>query len=150
MPFLTIKLTAPVSAETTRRVATALLNLTVEVLQKKRELTSVVVEYVAPSCWFIGGVTLTPESAPGVYVEIKVTEGTNTKDQKKSFVEQVGLAILAILGEIQPTSYVVIHEVRGDAWGYHGVTQEARYILDSSMRTPPEPALAPPVSGTPR
>jgi len=63
---------------------------------------------------------------------VHVTEGTNTKDQKKAFIEQVIVALGAILGKIQPTSYIVIQEVRGDAWGYHGVTQEARYVLDSA------------------
>ena len=132
MPFLSLKLSAPESVETTTRVAAALLDLTVDVLKKKRELTSVAIEYVHPHHWFIGGVPLTPESGAGIYLEIKVTEGTNTKDQKKAFIDQVTVALGAILGEIQPTSYVVIQELRGDAWGYHGVTQEARYVLDSA------------------
>jgi 4-oxalocrotonate tautomerase len=132
MPFLSLKLSAPESVETTTKVAAALLDLTVDVLKKKRELTSVAIEYVAPHYWFIGGAALTPESDAGIYLEIKVTEGTNTKDQKKAFIEQVIVALGAILGKIQPTSYIVIQEVRGDAWGYHGVTQEARYVLDSA------------------
>jgi 4-oxalocrotonate tautomerase len=132
MPFLSLKLSAPESVETTTKVAAALLDLTVDVLRKKRELTSVAIEYVAPHYWFIGGAALTPESDAAIYLEIKVTEGTNTKDQKKAFIGQVTVALGAILGKIQPTSYIVIQEVRGDAWGYHGVTQEARYVLDSA------------------
>ena len=133
MPFLSLKLSAPESAETTTRVAAALLDLTVEVLKKKRELTAIAIEYVAPHTWFIGGTALKPESDAAVYLDIKVTEGTNTKDQKKDFIAQVTVALGAILGKIQPTSYVVMQELRGDAWGYQGVTQEARYVLDSAI-----------------
>jgi 4-oxalocrotonate tautomerase len=133
MPFLSLKLSTPESADTTSKVIAVLMDLTVDVLKKKRELTSIAIEYVAPRHWFIGGTALTPESDAGIYLEIKVTEGTNTKDQKKAFVEQVTVAMRAILGKLQAASYVVIQEVRADAWGYHGVTQEARYVLDSAI-----------------
>lgn len=32
-----------------------------------------------------------------------------------------------ILGEIDPTSYIVIDDVRSDSWGYDGFTQEYRF-----------------------
>ncbi len=31
-------------------------------------------------------------------------------------------------GSLNPASYIVIHEVRADSWGYEGATQEFRYI----------------------
>ena len=133
MPFLSVKLSAPESRETTAQVAAALLDLTVDILKKKRELTAIAVEYVTPQRWLIGGTALTPDSPPSFFVEIRVTEGTNTKDQKKAFVEQVTAAMAALFGQVQATSYVVIQELPGDAWGYHGVTQEARYVLGSSV-----------------
>ncbi|MFI5339785.1 MAG: hypothetical protein ACHQ7N_08100 [Candidatus Methylomirabilales bacterium] len=33
-----------------------------------------------------------------------------------------------IVGNLAPASYIVIHEVHADAWGYQGQTQEFRYI----------------------
>ena len=128
MPYLNAKLCAPESAETTARIATLLTDLTVDVLGKKRELTSVAVEYLAPRQWFIGGTSLDSQEAATFYLDIKVTEGTNTKDQKALYVQNVFAAVEAVIGPLNPASYIVIHEVRGDAWGYQGATQEHRYI----------------------
>jgi 4-oxalocrotonate tautomerase len=38
----------------------------------------------------------------------------------------------ALLGDLARASYVVIHEVNADAWGYSGQTQEFRYIRGKS------------------
>jgi 4-oxalocrotonate tautomerase len=34
----------------------------------------------------------------------------------------------SILGPLHPESYVHVHEVAADAYGYGGLTQELRYI----------------------
>jgi 4-oxalocrotonate tautomerase len=128
MPYLNAKLCAPESEETTARIAALLTDLTTEVLRKKRELTSVAVEYLAPRQWFIGGTSLASQGVATFYLDIKVTEGTNTKDEKALYVQQVFAAVEAVIGKLNPASYVVIHEVHGDAWGYQGATQEYRYI----------------------
>lgn len=128
MPFLNIKLSVPESTETSVRVAQALTTLTAEILRKKRELTAVEVEYVAPSRWFIGGTSLHEQTVSSFYLDIKVTAGTNTKDEKAQYVTAVFSAIEAIVGPLNPASYIVVHELNGDAWGYQGQTQEFRYI----------------------
>lgn len=52
-----------------------------------------------------------------------MTEGTNTKDEKALYVSRVFAAMEGILGPLAPASYIVIHEVRGDSWGFQGQTQ---------------------------
>lgn len=47
MPYLSIKLSVPAAAQTSAKVAERLTALTAEILGKKRELTSVAVDYVA-------------------------------------------------------------------------------------------------------
>ena len=69
-----------------------------------------------------------PPSQPSFYLDIKVTEGTNTKNEKARYVQAVFEAMGRLLGELAPASYIVIEEVRADAWGYSGQTQEFRYI----------------------
>ncbi len=118
MPYLNAKLCAPESAETTAKIAALLTDLTAEVLRKKRELTSVAVEYLAPQQWFIGGTSLVSQGVTTFYLDIKVTEGTNTKDEKALYVQKVFAAVETVIGKLNPASYIVIHEVRGDAWGY--------------------------------
>ncbi|MBS4097923.1 MAG: 4-oxalocrotonate tautomerase family protein [Sulfuricella sp.] len=128
MPYLNAKLSAPPSAELTAAIAARLTELTDAVLHKKRELTSVAVEYVPPAQWFIGGESLAALGLATFYLDVKVTEGTNSKDEKALYVAQVFAAVAALVGDLHPTSYIVIHEVRGDAWGYQGKTQEFRYV----------------------
>jgi 4-oxalocrotonate tautomerase len=128
MPYLNARLGTEASAETTAAVASLLTELTADVLSKKRELTSVAVDHLDPRQWFIGGVTAAAQGLATFYLEIKITEGTNTKDEKAAYVAEIFAGMEAILGQLHPASYVVIHEVRADAWGYQGLTQEHRYI----------------------
>ena len=128
MPYLNVKLSIPESPETTERIASMLTTLTVDVLKKKRELTSVALDYINAQRWYIGGASLATQKTATFYLEIKITEGTNTKDEKTSYVQQVFAAVESVLGMLHPASYIVIHEVRADAWGYGGATQEFRYI----------------------
>lgn len=128
MPYLNVKLSAAPSAELTAAFAACLTELTAACLHKKRELTSVAVEYVPPGQWFIGGEPLDKLGVATFYLDIKVTEGTNTKDEKAAYIAQVFAEAERLFGRLHPTSYIVIHDVRGDAWGYQGKTQEFRYI----------------------
>ncbi len=127
MPYLNAKLSVPESPAVTEQIASRLTALTVEVLKKKRELTSVALGYVSPQRWYIGGAGRGANAAT-FQLDLKITEGTNTKDEKASYVRQVFAAMEAVLGPLHPASYVVIHEVRADAWGYGGATQEYRYV----------------------
>ena len=54
MPYLNVKLGTQPSQETADHIARCLTDLTAEILKKKRELTAVAVESVAPSHWYIG------------------------------------------------------------------------------------------------
>jgi 4-oxalocrotonate tautomerase len=123
-------LNQPADADLKQQAARLLTDLTATVLGKKRELTAVTVEPVDPASWFIGG----EQVETGTFsLDIKVTEGTNTKNEKAEYVRQVFLGLEALLGPLAPASYVVIHEVRGDAWGYQAQTQERRYIQGRSL-----------------
>ncbi len=128
MPILNVKLCVTPTPETSGRVAAALTDLTVEILKKKRELTVVAIEYVPASEWFISGNTFASQSLATFSLDIKVTEGTNTKNEKAHYVNRVFAALEEIVGQLAPASYIVVHDVRGDSWGYQGQTQEYRYV----------------------
>lgn len=104
MPYLNIKIAATESPVTSAQVAALLTDLTASVLGKKRELTAVAVEYVKPATWFIAGENVT---APTFYLDVKVTEGTNTKNEKAAYVKQVFVGLSAILGNVAQASYIV-------------------------------------------
>lgn len=133
MPILTVKLSTKPSPDVSTRIAVALTDLTIEILKKKRELTAVAIDRVFPGAWFIAGIPVETHALNTFHLDIKVTEGTNTKDEKAFFISRVFAAMDGIIGPIAPASYVVVHEVRGDAWGYLGQTQEFRYIKGKPM-----------------
>lgn len=131
MPYVCVKVSGSKSEEKVANIARLVTDHTAEILLKKRELTAVSVEFIEPSQWFIGGTNC--EGQPTFFLEIKVTEGTNTKDQKASYVSQIFKSMEMELGKLHPASYIVIQDVRGDSWGYEGLTQEHRYIKGKNL-----------------
>jgi len=133
MPYLSFHVSANASQKQSDQVASVLTELTATVLGKKRELTAVEINATSPKGWYIGGKILAGQELVTFYLDIKVTEGTNTKNEKSQYVRQVFEAVAEIFGPLAPASYVVIHEVHADAWGYEGRTQEYRYISGISL-----------------
>ena len=103
-----------------------LLGLTAEHLNKRADLTSVAVQFVDPAHWFIGGQTAASTGRATAFVEIRITDETNTKAQKARWIAAVHSALAQRLGPLHDTSYVQVQDVRAAAWGYGGRTQEAR------------------------
>ncbi len=128
MPYLNVKICAEQSQETTRKVVTFLTEHTATLLGKKTELISVVIEYLSPTRWAIGGKTLAEQGKATFYLDVKITDGTNLKHEKAAYIQKVYAEFEAVLGQLNPASYIVLHDVRADAWGYEGATQEFRYI----------------------
>ncbi len=76
--------------------------------------------------WHIGG---EPVQSPTAYLEISVTQGTNTPAQKAAFIEAAFAELQQQIGNGAPlaaASYVIVREVQATDWGYGGQTQESR------------------------
>lgn len=131
MPYLNLSYAAA-EALPVAEVAATLTRLTVELLGKKESLTVVSINRVPLDHWFVGGQALAPGQS-GAVLEIRVTEGTNTKAQKAAFIREAFDVLVARLAELHPASYVAIHDLPADAWGYLGETQEYRYIRGLSL-----------------
>ncbi len=133
MPYLYVRITGdhdPVLAE---HVAADLLAITASILGKREEVTSISVDFVPASTWFVGGSRMADKDPSTFYLNIKITEGTNTKDQKAAYVAKAFAAMQALIGPLAPASYIVIDDVRADAWGFEGKTQEQRYIAAKAL-----------------
>lgn len=128
MPYLNVRVSMPESAEVADGIVSTLMRHTSEVLGKKPEVTSIDISFVPPTLWFVGGKRVSDQNAVTFYLDIKVTEGTNTKAEKAKYVKNVFADFEAIVGPITPASYIVIHDVRADSWGFQGRTQEYRFI----------------------
>jgi 4-oxalocrotonate tautomerase len=126
MPVLTLKTNALQDDAQKLALARALTRLTACTLGKQVGVTAVLVESLPIGNWVVG-----LEQAPHTtaLLEICITAGTNTAEQKAEFIA----ASWALLKEQLPegaalteASYVIVREIPSTDWGYGGRTQQAR------------------------
>lgn len=127
MPILNVKVSAKRSAELTEKISTLLMDLTSATLKKKRELTSIVITYIDPEDWIVGGKSLAVQRKSSVYFDIKITDETNTKTEKATYIKQAFKGFSLLLGDLHHESYIYVEDVRPTAYGYGGLTQEFRF-----------------------
>ena len=133
MPYLNVRVSSKESPQIAEKIVGVLMLHTSKVLGKKPDVTSIDIEFVSPEKWFVGGSRVSDQNAVTFYLDIKITEGTNTKAEKAEYVKEVFKDIESIVGPILPSSYIVIHDVRADSWGFQGSTQEFRLIQAQSF-----------------
>jgi len=128
MPIVNVLLSTPPSSEQSQAVADDLLKLTAGILHKKRELTSIAISHIDPQHWIVGGKSLVEQGKNSFFVDIRVTDETNTAEEKARYIEAVFKAMSERLGDVHHESYVHVHDVRAAAYGYGGHTQQYRAV----------------------
>jgi 4-oxalocrotonate tautomerase len=109
-------------------IAAEVNKLSATFLNNDPKVTAIILQRVEPEDWFAGGKSLADQGLASVWLDIHVTEGNKTKDEKAKFIAETFKAMGKLLGPLHQESYIHVHEVRGDAYGYGGLTQERRYI----------------------
>ena len=127
MPILNVKVSVPKSRETIGHISEMLLELTSRILKKKREVTAIVIEFADPDSWIVGGKSLSEHGKHSFYFDIKITDETNTKDEKAQYIREAFAGFSRLLGDVHEESYIYVQDVRAAAYGYGGKTQEYRY-----------------------
>lgn len=62
------------------------------------------------------------------FLDIKIAESTNTKDEKAAFIAAVFATMGELLGPLHHESYVHVHDVHAYGYGFGGLSQERRTI----------------------
>lgn len=127
MPIINVKVSAVKSQELNRKINELLLDITENILGKRRELIAIAIDYVEADNWWIGGVPLSEMNMHSIYFDIKVTDETNTKEEKSRYIAAAFAGFEEILGKLHEKSYIYVQDVRATAYGYEGLTQEYRY-----------------------
>jgi 4-oxalocrotonate tautomerase len=109
-------------------IAAAITELTAKILHKDPKVTAVIVKSVDAADWFAGGKSLAEQKLASYWIDIHVSEGTNTKDEKAAYLAAVFARLGELLGPLHEETYLHVDEVKGDAYGFGGLTQERRYI----------------------
>lgn len=127
MPILNVKVSGDKDVQVTKKITALLLDTTTRILKKKPQVTAITIQYVPSDCWVVGGELLSEQSKSSFYLDIKVTDETNTKEEKADYIREVFAGFKSILGDLHDESYVYVEDVRAAAYGYGGKTQEFRY-----------------------
>lgn len=129
MPLITVTYCSPQPMPSPKAdIAAAVSDLTARILRKDPKVTAIIVTAVDAADWFAGGRSMAEQGLASYWLDIHVTEGTNTKDEKAAYLAAVFKRMGELLGPLHPETYLHVDEVRGDAYGFGGLTQERRYI----------------------
>ncbi len=129
MPMITVQFAVSRRAAPARAdIAAVASRLAADILHKDPKVTAVLVEEADPAGWFCGGISLADAGLAAVWLDIRITDGTNTKDEKAAFVAAAFAEFRRLLGPLHEESYIHVHDVRADAYGYGGLTQERRWV----------------------
>ncbi|MBV9948006.1 MAG: tautomerase family protein [Myxococcales bacterium] len=135
MPMITLQVAADGSDGLAQELARTVARLTAEILGKDPHVTAVAVGFVPPRRWFIADRTSEQHGRPAFFLDVRITDGTNTKEEKARFVAAAFAALSALLGGAHVESYVHVDDVRADGYGYGGRTQERRFV-EREMASP--------------
>lgn len=124
MPFVNIKVAGPtLTPEQVKQLQSGATALMADVMGKVADLTAVLVEQVAVGSWTIGG----KPARAAAHLDVKVTASANSDEEKARFIAEAMQLLRGVIGpDLNPVTYVVVHEVAGDAWGWSGQTQAGR------------------------
>jgi 4-oxalocrotonate tautomerase len=129
MPFIQVKISGERDTALAARVAHRITALSAERLRKNPADTNVAIEFIPADLWFIANKPLADQAVRSFYLNISITDETNTKDEKSAFIAAVHTAMGELLGGVHDKSYVLVADVSGSAYGFGGITQEERYVF---------------------
>jgi 4-oxalocrotonate tautomerase len=123
MPTLTLRIAPLHNPQHYAALAEQLTELTARVLHKRREVTVVMIEDMPAARFCAGGVAA---NQPIACLNIDITAGTNTAQEKQQFVHEAYALLSRLLGDLHEASYVIVRELPAGDWGYGGLTQAQR------------------------
>ena len=122
MPFARLTLIPAPASDAAQSLTADLTAMVARDLSKQRDLTSVLVETPGASRWTIGA----NEQEVAAHLEVCVTAGTNTEEEKRAFVGNAMLLLRQAMPTLPVATYVVVKELPAINWGYDGQTQADR------------------------
>jgi 4-oxalocrotonate tautomerase len=126
-------MSAEPDAQLTEQAAALLMRHTQGILRKAPELTAIAIQYVPVRQWFIDGKMLAAQDKASFFLDIKISDETNTAQEKAAYIDAVYHGMAELLGPLHEVSYVHIDDARPAAWGWGGVTQQVRAVRKMAM-----------------
>ncbi len=137
MPTLRLQTAPLLNPERYGALGAALTRITAQVLHKKPEVTVVMIDDLPAARYLVAG---RDAAQPIACLEISITAGTNTAEEKMQFIAQAHAELQRQLGTqgapLHEASYVIVRELPASDWGYGGQTQSARRMLRVAQAVP--------------
>ena len=131
MPYINIRLGKTLDADQRQQLYTSTTSLMKNIMKKRAEVTVVHIQEDSANYWSTNGATLSSDEPVSAYVDIKVTKGTNTPDEKAEMISETIKMLQKEVGAVQEACYVVIDDIPGNSWGYNGKTQAQRALVSA-------------------
>jgi 4-oxalocrotonate tautomerase len=128
MPILNVTVSSSPERLPSSQVAALLLRHTEQILHKDPALTSIAVRYQDPVDWHVGADSLAALGKGSFFLDIKISDETNTAAEKAAYIEAVFHGMALLVGELHEVSYIHIDDARPAAWGWGGQTQQVRAV----------------------
>lgn len=128
MPYISVQLSSPIDPMTADSLAQGITHILSNDLGKKEELTAVNITNSSSAQWYIGNRSLDTLHEQSAYVDIKISEGSNSKNEIKNAIAKLYELLNHELDNLSEVSYIALDEVDQTNWGYGGKTQHERAI----------------------
>jgi 4-oxalocrotonate tautomerase len=126
MPFVRISTGgAPLAHSQVQALQRKSVDLLSEILGKRKEVTVVAVDTLSADRWASGASPL-EEGAHAAQVDVTITAGTNSGEERSRFISAMHGMIRDVLGPSPVPLYVMVHQLDADQWGFDGRTQADR------------------------
>ncbi|WP_321369083.1 tautomerase family protein [uncultured Desulfuromusa sp.] len=126
MPYINIRVGSRLNSLQKSNIQNRTTDLMNRVMGKRREVTVVHIDESVPALWAVDGKGLKEEAPVAVYVDIKVTQGTNSAEEKAQMIARTVTMLKEEIGAIQEACYVLINDIPANSWGYDGISQAER------------------------
>ncbi|MFE0174621.1 4-oxalocrotonate tautomerase family protein [Streptomyces sp. NPDC059002] len=126
MPYIRVTVSDPdLSAAHRTALAEGLTDLAVSALGKSAARTTVHINTVPGGHYFVAGRPV--GEATGAHVEVSVTAGTNSAEEKSRFITGAYALLHETLDLLPPVTGVALYELHPESYGYNGITQLDHY-----------------------
>lgn len=126
MPFVNVKVLANQFDETKKQqLISELTDLVVNVMNREKDLTVIVIDEIKGTSWAIGGKAINPETSVS-FVNIKVSKGTTNSEEISIMLKKTKELMSRLLDNHVDENYFIIDELNPAGWGFGSITMANR------------------------
>lgn len=127
MPFVNVKLIeGQCDLKQKQEIISSITDLIVEVMNRDRNFTNVVIDEIKPSSWAIGGKPVDADKDSVSFINIKVSKGTTNPEEMSNMIKLCKEKMSSIMNNHIECNYFIIDELNSDGWGFGDITMSER------------------------